>query len=159
MSQFFPNIGNIAYEGATSKNPLAFKHYNPAEVIEGKTMRDHLRFSVVYWHTIRWVSGDMFGVERADRRKDQFCIERWTIQSGCRRGNYRRRKGGLSRRSSFVFSGRVTLPMPRPAAIMQTKEKVEATCITQGGRWSEIAAGHVTTAPCIVPPSASSFAR
>jgi len=62
MPQAFPKIPRIPYEGPTSKNPLAFKHYNPDEVIEGKTMREHLRFSVVYWHTMRGLGGDMFGV-------------------------------------------------------------------------------------------------
>lgn len=62
MPQAFPKIPRIPYEGPTSKNPLAFKHYNPDEVIEGKTMKEHLRFSVVYWHTMRGMGGDMFGV-------------------------------------------------------------------------------------------------
>ena len=53
MKPAFPDIKKIAYEGPKSKNPLAFKHYNPDEVVEGKTMRDHLRFSVAYWHTFR----------------------------------------------------------------------------------------------------------
>ncbi len=49
----FPKIKRIIYEGPASKNPLAFRHYNADEVVEGKSMRDHLRFSVVYWHTFR----------------------------------------------------------------------------------------------------------
>ena len=51
--EFFPGIPKIQYEGPTSKNALAFKHYNPEELVEGKSMREHLRFSVTYWHTIR----------------------------------------------------------------------------------------------------------
>ena len=47
METAFKNISQIKYEGPKSKNPLAFKHYNPAEVVEGKTMREQLRFSVV----------------------------------------------------------------------------------------------------------------
>jgi len=58
----FPNIPVIRYEGPDSKNPLAFKWYNPDELIEGKTMREHLRLSVVYWHTLRGTGSDMFGV-------------------------------------------------------------------------------------------------
>ncbi len=58
---FFPDIPKIAYEGPDSKNPLAFRHYNPDEVVEGKTMRDHLRFAVCYWHTFRGMGGDPFG--------------------------------------------------------------------------------------------------
>lgn len=64
---FFPHIGPIRYEGADSKNPLAFKHYNPAEQVEGKTMQDHLRFAVVYWHTMRGSGADMFGWGTAQR--------------------------------------------------------------------------------------------
>jgi xylose isomerase len=52
MAQAFPKIGSIKFEGPKSKNPLAFKHYNANEKVEGKTMRDHLRFSIVYWHTM-----------------------------------------------------------------------------------------------------------
>ncbi|MBY6267611.1 MAG: xylose isomerase, partial [Parageobacillus thermoglucosidasius] len=48
---YFPNIETIVYEGPTSKNPLAFKFYNPEEKVGDKTMEEHLRFSVAYWHT------------------------------------------------------------------------------------------------------------
>src|SRR6185503_13536950 len=61
MPAAFPKIPRIRYEGPRSKNPLAFKHYNAEERIEGRTMRDHLRFSVVYWHTMRGMGADMFG--------------------------------------------------------------------------------------------------
>jgi xylose isomerase len=57
----FPEINRISYEGPNSKNPLAFRYYNADEKIEGRTMRDHLRFSVVYWHTFRGTGGDPFG--------------------------------------------------------------------------------------------------
>ena len=57
----FPDIQTIPYEGPSSKNPLAFKHYNPDELVDGKTMREHLRFSVVYWHTFRGTGSDPFG--------------------------------------------------------------------------------------------------
>ena len=57
----FPNVSKIKYEGLDSKNPLAFRCYNPDEVIEGKTMREHLRFSVAYWHTFRANGADPFG--------------------------------------------------------------------------------------------------
>lgn len=63
----FPEIPRIAYEGPKSKNPLAFKHYNPDEIVEGKTMRDHLRFSIVFWHTMCGQGADMFGVATAIR--------------------------------------------------------------------------------------------
>jgi xylose isomerase len=57
----FPEISRIAYEGPQSKNPLAFRYYNADEKVEGRTMRDHLRFSVVYWHTFRGTGADPFG--------------------------------------------------------------------------------------------------
>ena len=61
MKEAFTGIGKIGYEGPDSKNPLAFRYYNPDEVVAGKTMRDHLRFSVAYWHTFRGTGGDPFG--------------------------------------------------------------------------------------------------
>ncbi|MDA1179329.1 MAG: xylose isomerase [Planctomycetota bacterium] len=57
----FPEVRRIEYEGPQSRNPLAFRWYNPDEVIAGKSMRDHLRFSVVYWHTFRGTGSDPFG--------------------------------------------------------------------------------------------------
>ncbi len=57
----FPEIEKIGYEGPRSKNPLAYKWYNEDEVVEGLTMKDHLRFSVVYWHTFRGTGSDPFG--------------------------------------------------------------------------------------------------
>lgn len=58
---YFPSINNIQYEGPTSTNPLAFRHYNPDEVVFGKTMKEHLRFSVAYWHTFTQDGSDPFG--------------------------------------------------------------------------------------------------
>jgi len=62
MAEAFPDVGKIEYEGPKSKNALAFKHYNPDEVVEGKTMAEHLRFSVAYWHAFRNDCADQFGV-------------------------------------------------------------------------------------------------
>src|SRR6266404_4131555 len=58
---FFPDVPAIKFEGADSKNPLAFRHYNPDEKVEGKSMKEHLRFSVAYWHTMRGSGADPFG--------------------------------------------------------------------------------------------------
>jgi xylose isomerase len=58
---FFPEIAKIPFEGPDSKNPLAFRQYNPEEKVEGKSMRDQLRFAVCYWHTFRGMGGDPFG--------------------------------------------------------------------------------------------------
>jgi xylose isomerase len=67
---YLPNVPIVKFEGAKSKNPFAFKHYNPEEVVEGKTMKEHLRFSVVYWHTMCGQGADMFGVGTAIRPWD-----------------------------------------------------------------------------------------
>src|ERR1019366_4238965 len=70
MTKTFPEISKIGFEGPKSKNPLAFKYYNADEVVEGKTMREHLRFSVVYWHTFRGRGSDMFGAPTVIRPWD-----------------------------------------------------------------------------------------
>jgi xylose isomerase len=57
----FPEISKIKFEGPKSGNPLAFRHYDAGAVIEGKSMQDHLRFSVAYWHTFRGTGSDPFG--------------------------------------------------------------------------------------------------
>jgi len=57
----FPGIGKIQYEGPKSRNPLSFKHYNARQKIEGKTMAEHFRFSVAYWHAFRNGCADQFG--------------------------------------------------------------------------------------------------
>ena len=67
---YFPKIKKIKYEGPGSKNPLSFKWYDENEIVAGKTMRDHLRFSVVYWHTFRNPLSDPFGVGTAFRPWD-----------------------------------------------------------------------------------------
>jgi len=61
MAEFFPDVNKIEYEGADSKNPLSFKHYNADEEVEGKSMAKHLRFGVAYWHTMRGGGADPFG--------------------------------------------------------------------------------------------------
>jgi xylose isomerase len=70
MTPAFPRITTIKYEGPDSKNPLAFRHYNPTAKIAGKTMRDHLRFAVAYWHTFRGTGSDPFGVGTMQRPWD-----------------------------------------------------------------------------------------
>ena len=66
----FPKIRRINYEGPASQNPLAFKHYNADEMVAGKSMRDHLRFAVVYWHTFRGTGSDPFGAGTMQRPWD-----------------------------------------------------------------------------------------
>ena len=59
--EYFKGIGEIKFEGAASDNPLAFKYYNPDQIVAGKTMREHFKFSVAYWHTFCGQGSDPFG--------------------------------------------------------------------------------------------------
>ena len=63
----FPSVSKILFEGPESRNPLAFKHYHAEELVDGKAMKDHLRFAVAYWHTMRGTGGDPFGPGTAMR--------------------------------------------------------------------------------------------
>ena len=67
MSTFFNGIEKIAYEGKNSTNPLAFKYYNPDEIICGKKMSEHLKFALSWWHTMGGDGTDMFGTGTADK--------------------------------------------------------------------------------------------
>lgn len=59
--EFFPGIGKIQFEGRDSKNPMAFHYYDENKVVMGKTLKDHLRFAMAYWHTLCAEGGDQFG--------------------------------------------------------------------------------------------------
>ena len=59
--EFFPGIGKIKFEGKESKNPLAFKYYDENQEVGGKSLKDHFRFAVAYWHTLTGTGGDPFG--------------------------------------------------------------------------------------------------
>jgi xylose isomerase len=67
IMEFFANVSTIPYEGPSSKNPFAFKYYNRDEVIGGKTMAEHLKFSMAYWHTLCADGTDMFGIGTIDK--------------------------------------------------------------------------------------------
>lgn len=69
---YFSAINKIKYEGANSTNPLAFKFYNPKEIVGGKTMEEYLRFGVAYWHTFTADLSDPFGAGTAIRPWDKF---------------------------------------------------------------------------------------
>ncbi|ONI45776.1 xylose isomerase [Candidatus Epulonipiscioides gigas] len=60
-------IPQINFEGKDSKNPLSFKYYNPDEIIQGKKMKDYLKFALSYWHTLCGDGTDPFGVGTIDR--------------------------------------------------------------------------------------------
>ncbi len=67
MTDFFKGIPAITYEGPSTDNDFAFRHYDPDEVVMGKAMKDHLRFAAAYWHSFAWPGGDPFGGQTFDR--------------------------------------------------------------------------------------------
>jgi len=68
--EFFPSISKINFEGPKSNNPLAFRYYDSNRVVQGKTMKEWLRFSVAYWHTFRGTGLDIFGAPTLKRPWD-----------------------------------------------------------------------------------------
>ena len=60
--EYFKNIPAIKYEGPKSDNPFAFKYYNPDQIVAGKSMREHFKFAVAYWHTFCGQGADPFGI-------------------------------------------------------------------------------------------------
>ena len=72
MKEYFPEIKEIKYEGPESKNVMAFKYYNKDEVIGGKPMREHLKFAMSYWHTLKAQGLDMFGGDTMDRAWNRY---------------------------------------------------------------------------------------
>ncbi|MCE5285996.1 MAG: xylose isomerase [Pelosinus sp.] len=69
--EYFAGVKEVGYEGSKSKNPFAFKFYNPEEVVAGKTMEEHLRFSIAYWHTFTADGSDPFGQATMQRPWDK----------------------------------------------------------------------------------------
>lgn len=78
----FPEIEKICFEGPDTTNPLAFRHYDEDAVVEGRTMKEHLRFSVVYWHTFRGAGADPFGPGCAERPWE---LEDGTVEDAIKR--------------------------------------------------------------------------
>jgi len=82
----FPKIGPIAFEGTTSENPLAFRHYNPDEIVDGKTLKEHMRFSIAYWHSFRGTGSDPFGpgtiVRPWEKGKDPVSVAKTRLDAG-----------------------------------------------------------------------------
>ncbi len=68
MSEFFTGIAKIPFEGKNSTNPMAFKYYNPDQIVGGKTMREQLKFALSWWHTMGGDGTDMFGVGTTDKK-------------------------------------------------------------------------------------------
>lgn len=67
MTDFFKGIAPAKYEGPDSKNPMAFRHYNPDEIVMGKRLEEHLRFACAWWHSFAWPGGDPFGGQTFER--------------------------------------------------------------------------------------------
>jgi len=67
MTDFFKGIKPVKFKGPRSKDPLAYRHYNKDEVVAGKTMEEHIRPAIAYWHTFAWEGGDPFGGRTFDR--------------------------------------------------------------------------------------------
>ncbi len=61
MNEYLPEVKKIVFEGKDSKNPLAFTYYNATQKVGDKTMVEHLRFAVAYWHTFKSTGSDPFG--------------------------------------------------------------------------------------------------
>jgi xylose isomerase len=104
--RFFGDIAPVRFEGPKSDNPFAFRHYDPARVVMGKTMAEHLRPAVCYWHNFAWMGSDMFGAPTFERPWDgetmkgarakadvlPICFPRWafrfsppTTRTSCRK--------------------------------------------------------------------------
>ena len=64
---FFGAVAPIQYEGPASENPFAYRHYDATRLVLGKTMADHLRPAVCYWHNFAWPGSDMFGAPTFER--------------------------------------------------------------------------------------------
>lgn len=67
---YLEKIKKVKYEGSKSTNPMAFKYYNPDEIVLGKSMKEHLKFSMAYWHTFTYMGVDPFGKETMERPWD-----------------------------------------------------------------------------------------
>jgi xylose isomerase len=67
MTEIFKNISPIQFEGTSSTNPLAYRHYDADRIILGKPMKEHLRFAACYWHNFCWRGSDVFGAGTFDR--------------------------------------------------------------------------------------------
>ena len=85
-TQHFPGIAPIRFEGPGTDNPLAFRHYDPAERFDGRTLEEHLRFSVAYWHSFRGTGGDPFGpgtIQRPwEQGRDPLAVAKVRLEAG-----------------------------------------------------------------------------
>ncbi|HHX66483.1 MAG: xylose isomerase [Miniphocaeibacter sp.] len=71
MNKFFKNMPEVKYEGPKSTNPFAYKFYDADRIIDGKTMKEHLKFAMSWWHTLTATGTDQFGDSTIDRTYDE----------------------------------------------------------------------------------------
>ncbi len=85
MKEFFPGIKRIEYKGPDSRDPFSFKHYDRDQAVMGKTMAEHLRFAVCYWHTFKATGQDPFGpgtiIREWQRPDDPMEEAEWTMRA------------------------------------------------------------------------------
>jgi xylose isomerase len=67
MTDFWKGIAPVQFEGPATANEFAFRHYDADALVNGKSMRDHLRFALAYWHSYAWPGGDPFGGQTFER--------------------------------------------------------------------------------------------
>ncbi len=85
MNNFFKDMPEIKYEGPNSTNPFAYKFYDASKVIEGKTMEEHLKFAMSWWHTLTAVGTDPFGSGTMDRtygKEDPMEVAKARVDAG-----------------------------------------------------------------------------
>ena len=82
-SGFFGDIKPVKYEGPESTNPLAYRFYNPDEIVLGKRLEDHLRFAIAYWHSFVWPGGDPFGGQTFERPWFNDTMDGAQAEGGC----------------------------------------------------------------------------
>lgn len=118
MSYF--NVPAIQYEGPKSKNPFAFKYYNPDEVVMGRTMKEHCRFAMSYWHTFTYMGKDPFGGDTMYRPWDNTADE---MEKAIERVH-----------AAFEFMEKMQIPFfcfhdadiaPRAATLKETNERLD----------------------------------
>jgi xylose isomerase len=118
MSYF--NVGTINYEGPESKNPFAFKYYNPEEIVLGKAMKDQCRFAMSYWHTLTFMGNDPFGGSTIYRP--------WDMTDDCMEKAFERVH------AAFEFMEKMKIPFfcfhdadisPRGATLKETNERLD----------------------------------
>ena len=110
----------IQYEGPKSKNPFAFKYYNPEEVVMGRTMKEQCRFAMSYWHTLTYMGRDPFGGDTMFRPWDNTADD---MQKAIERVH-----------AAFEFMEKMQIPFfcfhdadiaPRAATLRETNQRLD----------------------------------